>query len=190
MNMEVFIYRHSAAYRLILGAACVALTCGGIASMSRPTSLSHHYFSSLNLALPAPPEPHEAKLARLPGSDGSSSPTNSTASNQASPVATQAIASAADLGGGPRQLGHDMAVLTFGESEWKPLDKLWTKESGWNPNAHNRWSGACGIPQALPCSKITDISIQGQVSWGLGYIQRRYGTPSNAWAHSQTYGWY
>jgi uncharacterized protein YabE (DUF348 family) len=81
------------------------------------------------------------------------------------------------------QLGYDMAAARGWTGEqWDALYKLWMKESGWNPNSVNRSSGACGIPQAYPCSKITDKSAAGQITWGLNYIKNRYGTPTAAWA--------
>ena len=74
------------------------------------------------------------------------------------------------------------------------LINLWNKESGWNPNAVNRSSGACGIPQALPCSKIAnsegDNSWQSQIRWGIKYINARYGNACNAWQHFQEKNWY
>ncbi len=84
----------------------------------------------------------------------------------------------------------------WAESEIYPLIKLWNRESNWNPHAHNRRSGAHGIPQALPASKMasagSDYYTNGntQIRWGLGYIAGRYGSPSRAWAHSQSHGWY
>jgi len=89
------------------------------------------------------------------------------------------------------QLGHDMAAARgWTGSNWDALYSLWMKESGWNPNSVNNGSGACGIPQAYPCSKITDKSAAGQIKWGLDYIKGRYGTPSAAWAHWLRYGSY
>lgn len=86
------------------------------------------------------------------------------------------------------QLGHDMAAARgWTGANWDALYSLWMKESGWNPNTANRTSGACGIPQAYPCSKITDKSAAGQIKWGLDYIKGRYGTPSAAWAHWLVY---
>lgn len=78
----------------------------------------------------------------------------------------------------------------FGSQHWGALYKLWQHESGWNPNALNPSSGACGIPQALPCRKIPDMSVRGQIEWGITYIQNRYGNPSNAWRHFQSHRWY
>lgn len=84
----------------------------------------------------------------------------------------------------------------FSLSEMPCLDKLWTKESGWNYKAHNESSGAYGIPQALPGSKMATVADDWrtnpatQIIWGLGYIKDRYGTPCKAWQHSQDAGWY
>ena len=76
------------------------------------------------------------------------------------------------------------------------LDKLWSKESGWNERARNDSSGAYGIPQALPGTKMATVgddwqtSAATQIKWGLGYIEGRYDDPCGAWAHSQDEGWY
>jgi hypothetical protein len=87
------------------------------------------------------------------------------------------------------------AVLAQGWSlaEMACLEKLWDKESHWNPLAHNPGSGAHGIPQAIPGSKMgpgwqSDPVVQ--INWGVGYIKGRYGKPCAAWAHSQSTGWY
>lgn len=78
-------------------------------------------------------------------------------------------------------LGEQMAAARgWTGSQWTALYTLWMRESGWNPGSVNRSSGACGIPQAYPCSKITDKSMRGQLQWGMDYIARRYGTPANA----------
>lgn len=95
-----------------------------------------------------------------------------------------------------QKYAHDLVINQYGwtEADFAALVKLWNRESGWNPNSRNSYSGACGIPQALPCSKIAnafgDNSWQSQVKWGLRYISGRYGSPSNAWAHSESVGWY
>lgn len=89
------------------------------------------------------------------------------------------------------QLGYDMAAARgWTGANWDGLYSLWMKESGWNPNSINNGSGACGIPQAYPCSKITDKSAAGQIKWGLDYIAGRYGNPAAAWAHWLRYGSY
>lgn len=89
-------------------------------------------------------------------------------------------------------------VKSYGWSDydWECLVKLWNRESGWNPNAVNKRSGSCGIPQSLPCSKMavegTDYktNYRTQIRWGLKYIAGRYGSPSEAWSQSQRIGWY
>ena len=93
---------------------------------------------------------------------------------------------------------HNLVINTYGWSEYdfECLVKLWNRESGWNPNAHNKSSGAHGVPQSLPASKMAsegaDYYTNGytQIRWGLKYIKQRYGNPENAWAHSQKTGWY
>lgn len=80
------------------------------------------------------------------------------------------------------QMGQQMAAARgWTGAEWDALYQLWMRESGWNPRSANRTSGACGIPQAYPCSKIPDKSTAGQIAWGLNYIAGRYGSPSAAW---------
>ncbi len=73
------------------------------------------------------------------------------------------------------------------DGQWDALYQLWMRESGFNPNSVNSYSGACGIPQANPCSKMADKSVSGQISWGLDYIASRYGTPAAAWAYWQSH---
>lgn len=81
-------------------------------------------------------------------------------------------------------------------SEFDCLVALWSRESGWRVNAYNASSGAYGIPQSLPGSKMSaagadwETNAGTQIEWGLGYIGGRYGTPCGAWAHSEDAGWY
>jgi hypothetical protein len=83
-----------------------------------------------------------------------------------------------------------------GSTQFSCLDSLWTKESGWNYQAYNASSGAFGIPQALPGSKMSTVGADWQtnpvtqIKWGLNYISTVYGTPCSAWAHSQATNWY
>ena len=80
--------------------------------------------------------------------------------------------------------------------QMQPLVSLWNRESGWNRLARNPTSGAYGIPQALPPSKMgpdanpPKSSAIAQIDWGLNYIKGRYGSPSAAWAHEVSHGWY
>ena len=84
----------------------------------------------------------------------------------------------------------------YGEDQFSCLDSIYSQESGWNVHAANPTSSAYGIPQALPGSKMSSAgpnwryNAHTQIRWGLRYIDHRYGTPANAWAHSQATGWY
>ena len=89
-----------------------------------------------------------------------------------------------------------MAGHGWGDSEFSCLENLWTRESSWNYQAENASSGAYGIPQALPGTKMSEVADDWatnpttQITWGLNYISGRYGTPCSAWAHSESVGWY
>lgn len=84
----------------------------------------------------------------------------------------------------------------WSETDVECLISLWNKESGWNPYSYNASSGAYGIPQALPGSKMASkgsdyqTNYQTQINWGLSYISSRYGNPQNAWSHWLSKGWY
>ena len=105
--------------------------------------------------------------------------------NANTPAGAQAVA---------RQLAS--ANYGWGEDQMSCLVKLWQKESGWNYQALNASSGAAGIPQSLPGSKMATVApdwatnATTQVTWGLQYIDRAYGTPCAAWGHSQSVNWY
>jgi hypothetical protein len=76
------------------------------------------------------------------------------------------------------------------------LVNLWNRESHWNYKSHNASSGAHGIPQALPGSKMGKVAPDWrtnpvtQIRWGLGYIKGRYGSPCGAWSHFRSHNWY
>lgn len=125
------------------------------------------------------------------------------------PVVAPVQASASPSGGGwsppfvspdpgsAQAIAYEMVLARgWGDGEFSCLVALWNKESGWRVNAYNASSGAYGIPQALPGSKMGSAGADWetnpatQISWGLGYIGGRYGTPCGAWGHSQSVGWY
>lgn len=85
----------------------------------------------------------------------------------------------------PKGIGWERNKQLFGVEHWGALEELITNESGWNPYAANPNGGACGIGQALPCSKMDceqwDYSCQ--VDWTLNYIKNRYENPTKAWEH-------
>ncbi len=99
--------------------------------------------------------------------------------------------------GSAQAIAYEMVTgRGWGDDQFACLVALWKKESGWRVNAYNRSSGAYGIPQALPGNKMASAGADWetnpatQISWGIGYIKGRYGTPCGAWDHSQRKGWY
>ncbi|TMR96734.1 lytic transglycosylase domain-containing protein [Nonomuraea basaltis] len=84
----------------------------------------------------------------------------------------------------------------WNKAQFRCLERLWARESGWNHRAANGSSGAYGIPQALPGRKMASsgrdwrTNPRTQIKWGLGYIKQRYGSPCRAWAHFQSHRWY
>ncbi|TWP36190.1 lytic transglycosylase domain-containing protein [Leekyejoonella antrihumi] len=100
-------------------------------------------------------------------------------------------------GGSPQAIASSMlSSYGWGQDQMGCLTSLWNKESGWNVSASNGGSGAYGIPQSLPGSKMASAGADWrtnpatQIRWGLGYIQSVYGSPCSAWGHSQATNWY
>ncbi|GAA2713188.1 lytic transglycosylase domain-containing protein [Actinoplanes palleronii] len=98
---------------------------------------------------------------------------------------------------GSRAIGCALTLSAgFGLDQFACLNKLWNKESGWNYRAENRSSGAYGIPQSLPGSKMASEGADWktnpatQIKWGLGYIKGRYDTPCKAWTNSELHNSY
>jgi hypothetical protein len=98
--------------------------------------------------------------------------------------------------GTPEQIAGRMLAKDGLAGQFACLDALWAQESSWNVSAENPSSGAYGIPQALPGSKMSaagpdwQSDAATQISWGLGYIRATYGTPCAAWGHEEATGWY
>lgn len=86
--------------------------------------------------------------------------------------------------------------MKFSEDQYSCLVKLWNRESNWRHTAMNKSSGAYGIPQSLPASKMATegpdylTNPETQIRWGVKYIKGRYGSPCGALAHSDKLGWY
>jgi hypothetical protein len=112
------------------------------------------------------------------------------------PVWTPPAAAIPDPGTAQAYARARLASMGMGDDQYACLFNLFAKESGWRVNAHNKSSGAYGIPQALPGSKMAtagadwETNAETQVNWGIGYVMGRYGTPCGAWNHSVTSGWY
>jgi hypothetical protein len=97
--------------------------------------------------------------------------------------------------------------------QWADWVSLWNQESGWSNTVANQSSGALGIAQALghgtsdtagslgneyggyglsaaQAKSANSGSAADQILWGIDYIEQTYGSPSQAWAHEESAGWY
>ncbi|WP_288872308.1 transglycosylase SLT domain-containing protein [uncultured Microbacterium sp.] len=83
-------------------------------------------------------------------------------------------------GGAPAEW---MAAAGIAQSDWQYVDYVVSRESGWNPNATNSSSGACGLVQALPCSKVPGNGYNpvDNLRWATGYATGRYGSWAGAY---------
>jgi hypothetical protein len=131
---------------------------------------------------------------------GGSSPRPYTAATSATLLSTQTMAATRS-----HHLGRNREIawqMMYNRFPWRPkyqfryVNWLWERESSWRVYASNPYSGAYGIPQAVPGSKMASAGshwrtrARTQIRWGLRYIRSRYGSPRRAWAHERAYGWY
>ena len=104
----------------------------------------------------------------------------------------------ARLADGAREVAKEIIATKYqwSEKEFTCLDQLWIKESHWNYKARNKVTGAHGIAQALPATKMEIIGTDWrtnpvtQITWGLKYIEERYETPCKAWSKFKRSRWY
>ncbi len=153
------------------------------------------------VAAPAQPAAAPAAADNAQASDTQATQTQQTQTAQTQTAETrtaqtQTVATTTPSGT-PQQIAHAKVLARgWGEDQFSCLVTLWTRESSWNPYATNPSSGAYGIPQSLPASKMASAGADWrtnpatQIEWGLGYISGRYGTPCNALSHSYSVGWY
>lgn len=155
---------------------------------------------------PTTPRPSATSATPRPSTTSATSSTSrtssSTSSSTSSPSSTPPPTTNTDLAWAqshPRTVGQQLLTkFGFDSSQWTCLDALWEHESGWNWAADNPYSSAYGIPQALPGTKMATagadwlVNPATQITWGLGYIKSRYGTPCGAWAawQSRSPHWY
>ena len=147
---------------------------------------------------PTTAKPSPSTTKPTTSSTSSTSPTGSSSpSTSAPPKGTDAQILWAQKN--PKTVAQQlMPKFGFDSSQWTCLETLWQKESSWYWAADNPYSSAYGIPQALPGTKMATagadwlINPATQITWGLGYIKGRYGTPCAAWAawQSRSPHWY
>jgi len=138
-----------------------------------------------------------AAAARAAAAASRPAATSSAATQQAQSTQPTRAATATAASGSPQQVAEAMlASFGWSASQFSCLDPLWAHESGWSVTAYNAGSGAYGIPQALPGSRMASAgpdwqtNAATQIRWGLEYIQGTYGSPCAAWDHEQATGWY
>ena len=95
--------------------------------------------------------------------------------------------------GSNQAIGQQLAAASgWTGPQWGCLNQLWDHESGWRMVWNTAGSGAYGIPQSLPASKMASAGPDymtnpaTQIRWGLSYIRGTYGTPCGAWAAWQS----
>jgi murein DD-endopeptidase MepM/ murein hydrolase activator NlpD len=103
----------------------------------------------------------------------------------------QAPAPAATVSG-----ARSYAQARLSSAQYQCLSNVVTRESSWNHRAVNPSSGAYGLFQSLPGSKMASAGSDWrtnpltQMRWGLSYMKARYGSPCGAWNFWQKNGWY
>ena len=99
---------------------------------------------------------------------------------------------------GARIVASKLNSVTYhwSDSQLSCLTTLWSRESHWNFKSQNSRSGAYGIPQANPGSKMSSAGNDWrsnpitQLKWGMSYVNARYGNPCRALSKSNSFGWY
>lgn len=131
-------------------------------------------------------EEEAAKAISSSSSGSSSSSSSSSASSAPASTPTSEM----------QQWAHDyMLANGYTESDWNAANYIIQRESGWNPYATNASSGAYGLPQALPGSKMASVgsdwatNYQTQFKWFLNYCSR-YGGVTGAYNFWLTHHWY
>jgi delta 1-pyrroline-5-carboxylate dehydrogenase len=165
-----------------------------VASLSQYSSLSAYKVRALTTQTETAAQQVQAAAAEA---DRVAAEAAAQAAAAAAEAAAQAQA-AANTPDGARATARSLASSRYGwgEGEFSCLNQLWNRESGWSVSAYNAGSGATGIPQALPGSKMASAgsawatNASTQISWGLDYIKGSYGSPCAAWGHSEAMNWY
>lgn len=167
----------------LLGAAVIApATLSGSSAQAVAPMPSEEIFQQfVASAVPDTSIPTETiEVERLP--DPEPPPAPKKAEQPAEPTEAAPAAQPMYAGGGAP--AEWMAAAGIAESDWGYVDFIARAESGWNPNATNPSSGACGVIQALPCSKVPGNGYDpvDNLRWANGYATARYGSWAGAYA--------
>jgi hypothetical protein len=147
---------------------------------------------------PASPAPSSAAPSptALPATPAPAPTTTAPSPKKTTTIRPAVPAGCASYAGNQLTACQLLPSFGFATSEMAALVPMWNHESGWDATAENPGSGAYGIPQALPGSKMSTAGSDWrtnpatQIRWGLGYIKSVYGSPSAAWSFWQNNGWY
>ena len=98
----------------------------------------------------------------------------------------------------PREIARQILKnkYGYGDSDFDCFSNIIIRECMWDIDATNPSSGAYGIPQALPGSKMASAGSDWrtnpatQIIWAIGYMENRYGSPCGAWSFKRAHGWY
>lgn len=98
----------------------------------------------------------------------------------------------------PREMARQILDNKYdlGDEHYTCFNNIIMRESKWDINATNPSSGAYGIPQALPGSKMATVGADWrtnpatQITWAIEYMKKRYGSPCEAWSYKRSHGWY
>ncbi len=182
----------------VSGAAVAAAAAGGILIWSGIKGASLTGALRSLISGKAPPGSETSPLTAASGTAGAAgtAAAGDTGAHGASAAANQALA----------RLSAAISHPSWGTGQqWADWVSLWNQESGWNNLAQNPGSGAFGIAQALghgaagtagkygnqyPSVAANNGSALAQIQWGINYIAQTYGSPSAAWAHEESAGWY
>lgn len=193
--------RSKRARRLSLSAACLAFFLAIVEPANASSNIQQVFITIPSDQVSAPELPAVDPLDPNPGVP-SLLELDSIKVVDASVMARISIAArqveSARQADGAKEVARQIIAQKYrwSERQFTCLDNLWTKESKWNYKARNKSSGAHGIAQALPATKMEIVGTDWrtnpvtQITWGLKYIEERYEYPCRAWSKSKRSNWY
>ena len=201
MNGSLPLVRSKRARRLSLSAACLAFFLAIVEPANASSNMQQVFITIPSDQVSAPELPAVDPLDPNPGVP-SLLELDSIKVVDASVMARISIAArqveSARQADGAKEVARQIIAQKYrwSERQFTCLDNLWTKESKWNYKARNKSSGAHGIAQALPATKMEIVGTDWrtnpvtQITWGLKYIEERYEYPCRAWSKSKRSNWY
>ena len=204
MKGSLPLVRSKRARRLSLSAACLAFFLAIVEPANASSNMQQVFITIPSDQVSAPELPAVDPLDPLDPNPGVPSllELDSIKVVDASVMARISIAArqveSARQADGAKEVARQIIAQKYrwSERQFTCLDNLWTKESKWNYKARNKSSGAHGIPQALPATKMEIVGTDWrtnpvtQITWGLKYIEERYEYPCRAWSKSKRSNWY